>query len=287
MLRDARVTSRWRADLEHVREVVGEEHVALVDSAIARLETIDLQAEKMLSEGVGNRQYAVPIEAFKTNVDGFVQDIAALQSSVRASSQPDGAREAHESNVVMIATFLGMGCFALLLVCDLWQRRSKERIRLENITEEDLEALGDEDGLQQLERKTPDELHRLACAMIALHKDVKRNVREQGAQLEQQTKELEREVAVRRMAEEQLRHAAFRDHLTGLCNRDLLIDRLNRCTTRARRHKDYQFAVLYMGVDRFKEVNDSLGHTIGDRLLVDVARRLEIALKSPDLPGKE
>jgi diguanylate cyclase (GGDEF)-like protein len=121
--------------------------------------------------------------------------------------------------------------------------------------------------------------------MVAAHLDIERSMREQAAQIEQQTRELEHEMAVRRMAEKQVRHAAFNDHLTGLCNRELLIDRLRRCTTRAQRHKDYRFAVLYMGVDRFKEVNDSLGHSMGDRLLVEMAARLETALKSPGLPG--
>ena len=72
------------------------------------------------------------------------------------------------------------------------------------------------------------------------------------------------------------------DSLTGLPNRTLLIDRLGRCLERARREPDYVFAVLMVDLDRFKVINDSLGHALGDRLLVEIARRLEEALRAID-----
>jgi diguanylate cyclase (GGDEF)-like protein len=93
---------------------------------------------------------------------------------------------------------------------------------------------------------------------------------------------LKREMEERQRAQLQLLHDAFHDGLTELPNRALLMDRLGRAIERAKRHKGYLFAILFLDIDRFKVVNDSLGHTIGDQLLVDVANRLESCLRSLD-----
>lgn len=90
------------------------------------------------------------------------------------------------------------------------------------------------------------------------------------------------DITERKRAEEQVHHAAFHDALTGLPNRTLLSDRLSFALVRAKRNKGYQFAVLFLDLDRFKLVNDSLGHTLGDQLLVDLARRLELCMRKTD-----
>ncbi|HET6232480.1 MAG TPA: EAL domain-containing protein [Longimicrobiaceae bacterium] len=81
------------------------------------------------------------------------------------------------------------------------------------------------------------------------------------------------EVTERKRVEEQLRHDAMHDALTGLPNRHLFMERLGRLVER-RRRGGTGFAVLFLDLDRFKVVNDSLGHHVGDELLVEVARRL-------------
>jgi PAS domain S-box-containing protein len=86
------------------------------------------------------------------------------------------------------------------------------------------------------------------------------------------------DITERKMAEEQLIYNAFHDALTGLPNRALLMDRLGQAMVRAKRCPDYLCAVLFLDLDRFKVINDSLGHTVGDRLLRAIAGRLERCL---------
>jgi diguanylate cyclase (GGDEF)-like protein/PAS domain S-box-containing protein len=90
------------------------------------------------------------------------------------------------------------------------------------------------------------------------------------------------DVTERRVAEQRLQHAAYHDSLTGLANRALFADHLRLAMERARRHDDHLFAVLFMDLDRFKNVNDSLGHAHGDRLLLAVAERLKRCVRPED-----
>lgn len=82
--------------------------------------------------------------------------------------------------------------------------------------------------------------------------------------------------------ETQLEHQAFYDPLTDLPNRTLFMDRLGSALRRAKRHEDHLFAVLFLDLDRFKPVNDSLGHEVGDQLLIAIARRLQTCLRPED-----
>lgn len=94
-----------------------------------------------------------------------------------------------------------------------------------------------------------------------------------------------RDVTARRAHEEQLRHRAFHDPLTQLPNRACFLDRLEHALARASRRK-HGVAVLYMDMDRYKLVNDDLGHGVGDELLVRVAGRLRGCLRSEDTAAR-
>ncbi|MCA1614320.1 MAG: diguanylate cyclase, partial [Acidobacteria bacterium] len=115
-----------------------------------------------------------------------------------------------------------------------------------------------------------------------LNEGLETRVAERTAQLVSSNEELTREVAERKLAEQQLLHNAFHDGLTGLANRALFMDHLQLALGRARRHEAYQFAVLFLDLDRFKVINDSLGHMAGDQLLVEIARRLERVMRPGD-----
>lgn len=90
------------------------------------------------------------------------------------------------------------------------------------------------------------------------------------------------DITERKRLEEQLVHTALYDALTDLPNRTLFIDRLERAIRRGKRQPAYRFAVLYMDLDRFKLINDGLGHLAGDQMLVFIARRLESCLREGD-----
>jgi diguanylate cyclase (GGDEF)-like protein len=104
--------------------------------------------------------------------------------------------------------------------------------------------------------------------------------------LEQQVKlrtvALEDEIKQRKQAEEKLQHTASHDILTGLPNRTLFINLLNHAIACHKRKADLKFAVLFLDLDRFKVVNDSLGHHAGDLLLQEIAKELKVLVRDKD-----
>ncbi|MFW5488232.1 MAG: EAL domain-containing protein [Desulfovibrio sp.] len=90
------------------------------------------------------------------------------------------------------------------------------------------------------------------------------------------------DITSRKNAERQLMHQAFHDSLTGLPNRTLFMDRLEHAMTRHQRNCQKPFAVLFLDLDRFKVINDSLGHEAGDKLILQISERLAICTRKSD-----
>lgn len=93
-------------------------------------------------------------------------------------------------------------------------------------------------------------------------------------------------IVERKRAEQRLTHDAFHDALTGLPNRTLFLEHLDQAMGRARRANGYLFSVLFIDIDRFKLVNDSLGHGVGDQLLIAFAQRLRQTVRGGDVVAR-
>ncbi|MDE2306718.1 MAG: EAL domain-containing protein [Xanthomonadaceae bacterium] len=104
--------------------------------------------------------------------------------------------------------------------------------------------------------------------------------------VEERTQELREQILQREQVQEQLKHQVMHDPLTGLPNRDFLRDRLDRVLGMLKREPRRHCALLYLDIDRFKVVNDSLGHLAGDEFLKAVASRLLYCVRDPDVVAR-
>ena len=106
-------------------------------------------------------------------------------------------------------------------------------------------------------------------------------VRERTKDLVSTNMDLEKVIKKKEVAEKSLQYLAYHDELTGLPNKNLLVDRINQSIKISLRDNQ-QMAVLFLDLDRFKTINDSLGHIVGDKLLQEVSARLHTILRSHD-----
>ncbi len=118
------------------------------------------------------------------------------------------------------------------------------------------------------------QLRRAMAEVERLNAKLEERVIERTSQLQATKYDLEQEAIERRKAQDRLAHMAWHDHLTDLPNRAWFMKVLQQSLQRAQQDLSYRFAVLFLDCDRFKIVNDSLGHLIGDQLLVQFAQRL-------------
>lgn len=123
----------------------------------------------------------------------------------------------------------------------------------------------------------------------ALNKNLNRalmQVHNKTKALEETNLKLQNEIIEHQFSKKQLAYKALHDPLTGLPNRAFLLERLGVILDFSQRYREAEFAVLYMDCDHFKVVNDSLGHSVGDQLLIQIASRLESCVRASDMVGR-
>jgi len=116
--------------------------------------------------------------------------------------------------------------------------------------------------------------------------ELERQVDLRTRELAEAVRELRGQVAERERIERRLTHEILHDALTGLPNRTSLLDALDRALRRGRRDPSFRFAVLFLDLDRFKIVNDSVGHLVGDEMLRETGVRLSACVREPDLVAR-
>ena len=118
--------------------------------------------------------------------------------------------------------------------------------------------------------------------LVSAHAELEQRVEARTRELAATNAELLQQIGERLRAEQQLTHQARHDALTGLPNRNQLLDRLAAAIANARQDPSRLFAVLFLDLDRFKLVNDSVGHSAGDELLVEAGRRIVSMVRTGD-----
>ncbi|MBT1445433.1 diguanylate cyclase [Shewanella sp. JM162201] len=118
------------------------------------------------------------------------------------------------------------------------------------------------------------------------YEQLEEKVAERTRALAELNGELEQEILRRKEVEQKLIHDAKHDTLTGLPNRAMFTERLAQAVRHVRRHGRDQFALLFIDLDRFKQINDTLGHLEGDRFLIETARRLSACVREIDTLGR-
>jgi diguanylate cyclase (GGDEF)-like protein len=118
--------------------------------------------------------------------------------------------------------------------------------------------------------------------ILSLNAELEQRVKQRTWELEKALQILQEEISSRQELQNKLLDIALHDSLTGLPNRVLFIRRLEKALNRAQQKYNYQFAVLFLDCDRFKVINDSLGHLVGDELLIAIAHRLQTCLMPVD-----
>ena len=124
------------------------------------------------------------------------------------------------------------------------------------------------------------------CNMEELVDQQTNELRKQTNELRTSNQQLQQEIIKRNQIEQQLIHNALHDQLTGLPNRVLLMERIEYVIQHAKRNPDYLFALLFVDLDRFKMINESLGHGMGDRLLIAIAKLLQGSLRNNDMVAR-
>ncbi len=270
--------------------------------------------ERRIIEAIGRDDLVSAISivmetSLNVKSDDYLTDLRKRQSEQRATVIDAQQRQSDAEGVTRVwALGIGAACAFVLMLFGagtfygITDPLRKARVATRAIAAGDLTARVPEGGPAELAALSAD-VNLIAEALIhrseELNTYLSKNLESRTAELETSNSALQREVEGRRRTqdalqkaleaerqlEEQLRFQAFHDPLTGLSNRARFSDRLEHGLARMAR-TGQALAVLFMDLDDFKSVNDSLGHPTGDAMLKDVARRIESCLRVGDTAAR-
>jgi diguanylate cyclase (GGDEF)-like protein len=172
-----------------------------------------------------------------------------------------------EATKLMVAITASVLIFGGLVAMFFSVRQSKPLIALT----EAAQIIGSGNMKYRVENVTKDEIGILSASFNRMADDLEKIIIDR-----------DREIQERKIAEKKLENMAYYDHLTLIPNRANFLSHIKRLIQRAKHQSDYMFAVIFIDLDRFKIINDGLGHEIGDRLLVEIAHRLEAFIRPTD-----
>jgi diguanylate cyclase (GGDEF)-like protein len=248
---------------------------------VQALEALQRSRELAANRSTGV-QHPDELQRFRESAAAYLKALGKVQSEAAAAARVHARTLTGRRRAIML--IIGVICFAYLAVIERVRHWTTRHLidPIQRLAEAAKEAMSGGGASPHLEHGNTEELGTLVTMLTTFADTINSNVHERTAQVERQKVDLEKEVRVRRRAEQELRYAALRDKLTGLCNRDLLLDRLDRCFERARRRDGYDFTVLVIDIDQYKEINDELGRFIGDQLLIALTERLKRGLRETE-----
>mgnify|MGYP003875094507 FL=1 len=125
-----------------------------------------------------------------------------------------------------------------------------------------------------------------AAQLVADNVLLEKKVEERTQELRQANMHLKMQVEQRKLVEQKLFHQANHDQLTDLPNRALFRSKLEQCLSHLKRHRDHQYAVLFIDLDNFKQINDQFGHQVGDDFLIEASKRIVNSVRGNDVVAR-
>ncbi len=268
---------------EHMTRASRHESVPLQDRLMkiknlwAEDQALQMEVQRLASEGKAKKAAALLVQKEVVVWRAAKADIRELIEEQKHFFEVKKARElkeiARRRMLLLITLPVTIGIITVLAMF-IARKITQPLIQLKSATRDIVNGKFD----SPIEVDTNDE----TADLVRSFDQMRHSLSTYRTQVENNTAELLTEINLRKTIENRLQHDAFHDALTNLPNRALFIDRLEHAIHIAKRHKEYLYAVLFLDLDRFKVVNDGLGHAVGDQLLIEFSKRLATCLRPHD-----